>query len=46
VSGSSLAAAEPEVLANGAFAFFHKLGKPDELDRIVALALERRVADR
>ena len=46
VSGSPLAEAEAEALANGAFAFIPKPVDLAELDRFVLLALESRKDDR
>ena len=42
ISGSLLAEAQEEALANGAFAFLPKPVDLAELDRVVALALESR----
>ena len=45
-SGSSLADAEKEALAHGAFAFISKPFDLAELDHIVRLALESRTGER
>ena len=46
ISGSLLAEAQEEALANGAFAFLPKPIDPAELDRFVVLALESRKGNR
>jgi len=46
VSGSPLAGAQEEALANGAFAFVFKPFNLAELDRLVVLALESRKGNR